>query len=240
MRSVLFGFFLATGLASLPAQAGTISHQVGWDIPTTDWVYYLDERSFEAPQVITDVGSKVFEENQFYYANSNLLPFYTGGAPLDWVHISHDLSMTVIGVGASGVSGSFSVFLGSTLLASDAIYSPEHTAHFSSNGTVALRGDDIVNGGFLTLYGGSASYHSRSLTQNHSEWDRIDKLYNTGRLTGTVSITYGFAGAPEPEFVAATFGQSSLHLSPVPLPASGLLLGGVLLAGAAMRRKLRG
>ncbi len=91
----------------------------------------------------------------------------------------------------------------------------------------------------LQIYGGAnalltADYDPALYYDPHQQgMDLWREIHVDGILRGTLSITAGFGGVPEP----------LLNFAPpttVPLPASGLLLGTVLLAGAAMRRRATG
>lgn len=260
MRSFLLGVYVATGLIAAPASAATVTLTKSVVSGTSDWTVYDTIIPGDPPRVIVN-GSEIFEEG-FYigiygeqifienYGDRFTVPqFSASAAPFDWIHVSHDLTMTVTGAGRDGTSGSFSVLIGPSRGPLISIASAGYglgdgkwtSGKVRSVGTIALPssvfGTLVAGAGnsFFYIYGNADTYHSATLRRNYDYSDIIDLWrfsYVNGTLVGSITMTAGYGGEPEP-----AIGRSFTVASQVPLPASGLLLGGVLLVGAGLRRR---
>jgi len=228
-------FACALGTASL---ASTVTVTQILEHRTTDWTPYTDIQP-GAPEHIQVHGSEIFEE----YLGPGYpfeIPRLAGGATPDWIYLSHDLVMNVVSSAAAFTSGRFSVRLpGMGALIAQANYERPGGGAAQSTGRIAVPDslfamfidtgygwvpEFMISGGALATviadYDDSTYYSPEA--QSYDMWG---DAYLDATLRGTISITAGFDGEPDP-FTSLTPPAS------VPLPASGLLLGIVLLGGA--------
>jgi hypothetical protein len=104
--------------------------------------------------------------------------------------------------------------------------------------------------GAFRIEGGAGSYRVfnqpyATIKDNYPDFDFLELSRLDGTLFGSITVKIGYGDEAEPllthSFVGAALGLLPVGLpsiSPVPLPASGLLLAGLLLmsAGLAYRR----
>ena len=246
MRSFLFTLLSAALLLAAPVSATTVTLRTTLSHITTDWTPF---------QVITGNtirldGSEIFEGHDYLdmFGDRFVVPqFDAAHGPADWIHVSHDLTFSVTGTGNDGTSGGFSVQIGNQgpMIAFGGYRHGDATGSFGrlrSVGAVALESVDFAalftgaRRSYFHIHGGAATYHQATLPTSRS----IDRsfldlwryTYLDATLSGSVTLTAGFGGAPEPTLRAAV-----RTLSPVPLPATGLLLLTVLLGGAGVARR---
>lgn len=253
MRSLLFGICAAIGLISAPVVAATVSETTSFSVRTTDWVRGISPNPSNSNTSIL-YGSEIFEPEIMQYDPNisrrlTVPTFDTGLAPFDWVHVSHDLTMRVETQGLSGSAGGFSVMLtfrGPVI--SEGRYSQNDfiatSGRIRSTGTYALSPAEAAAfnatswNGLFHITGGAGSQrilnrpHDSFADQYNSNLLRLSRL--DGTLWGSITVTAGYGGAPEPALQ-----RSFVTVAPVPLPASGLLLGALLIAGAGVARTRR-
>ena len=130
-------------------------------------------------------------------------------------------------------AGNFQIYLPQGIEIADAGYDRTDgiwtSGSVRSVGTIALSAihfEIFQSIGLFVISGGAASFRSLDqLSYGQTELSHLDAF-----LSGTVTAGYG--GQAEPGL-----GSSFVSVSQAPLPASGLLLGGVLLIGAGLRRR---
>lgn len=250
MRFIVLGFCAAISLLAAPLSAATVSATTDISHRTTDWTPFILPDPNNAQNSLL-AGSQIFED---YLDPRTGTPVRapvlgTGMMPFDWIHISHDLTLEVQTTGLAGSSGSFQVSF-STLHFAGAGYNRANgiwtSGEVRSVGTLALDPVDFslfashAPQHFFSITGGTASFRSLGfphdqLTPENHPGIRIQELTrHSGILSGSITVTAGYAGEPEPDL-----GASFVSVSQVPLPTPGLLLGAILLAGAGLRRRSR-
>ncbi len=259
MRATTLGFALFL-LSGLTASAATVTLTKTVRHYTTDWSPYTSLTGPAEAPVIELNGSEIFED---YHSEGNPgifahPTFDEALGPIEWLHIAHDITMTIESSGRGVIVGSFSIHLpgpAHTLIASAGHSRSDGLVTSSSVrsvGIMALAPADFAT--FqpgrprrrdLQIYGGAnallaADYDPELYYDPYQQgMDLWREIHVDGILHGALSITAGFGGVPEPPLNFAPPTTVTLPTT-VPLPASGLLLGAVLLAGAAMRRRAMG
>lgn len=267
MRAIFLGICTAICLSAAPVLAATVSATTSFSVQTTDWSPSI-RRDPTSPDRSILFGGEIFEADRIYNDPStsplfNVPTFDTGSVPFDWIHISHDLTMLVETTAPSGSSTGFSVTLGlGGPLITRATYGREDfiapSGTVRSAGVVALSSTQFGRfqsgsyGGSFRVEGGAGSYRIfdqpyATIGSYYPDFNFLELSRLDGTLFGSITVTAGFGGEAEPllarSFVGAAPGLLSVALpapSPVPLPASGLLLGGLLLVGSGMARRRRG